>query len=92
ERDFLMGSGSRSDVLINPADASRVGVGEGERVRLRSEVGEWVGFARFAPMKERHLQTYWPETNVLIPRRFDPVSGEPDYNVLVTAEPAGSAT
>jgi hypothetical protein len=54
-------------------------------VRLRSEVGEWVGVARLAPMKERHLQTYWPETNVLIPRRFDPVSGEPDYNALVTA-------
>ena len=85
ERDFLMGSEGRSDVLMNPADASRLGVREGDRVRLRSEVGEWVGVARLAPMKERHLQTYWPETNVLIPRRFDPVSGEPDYNVLVTA-------
>jgi len=40
-----------------------------------------------APMKERHLQTFWPETNVLIPRRFDPVSGEPDYNAFVLAEP-----
>jgi hypothetical protein len=38
-------------------------------------------------MKERHVQTYWPETNVLIPRRFDPISGEPDYNTLVTIEP-----
>ena len=52
-------------------------------------VGEWVGVTRLAPMKERHLQTYWPETNVLIPRRFDPVSGEPDYNALVTAERVG---
>jgi predicted molibdopterin-dependent oxidoreductase YjgC len=83
-RDFLMGSTSRSDVLMNPADAARLGLAEGAAVRLRSEVGEWVGRARFAPMKERHLQTYWPETNVLIPRRFDPVSGEPDYNVMVT--------
>jgi hypothetical protein len=40
-------------------------------------------------MKERHLQTYWPESNVLITRRFDPVSGEPDYNALVTVEPVG---
>jgi hypothetical protein len=40
-------------------------------------------------MKPRHLQAYWPETNVLIPRRFDPVSGEPDYNVMVVAEAAG---
>jgi len=87
-RDFLMGSGSRSDVLMNPADASRLGVRDGDQVRLRSEVGEWVGVARLAPMKERHLQTYWPETNVLIPRRFDPVSGEPDYNTLVSARRA----
>jgi molybdopterin-dependent oxidoreductase alpha subunit len=90
ERDFLMGSSRRSDVLIHPADASRLGLREGDQVRLRSEVGEWVGTAKPAPMKERHLQTYWPETNVLIPRRFDPVSGEPDYNVLVTAERADS--
>jgi predicted molibdopterin-dependent oxidoreductase YjgC len=88
ERDFLMGSTSRSDVLMNPADAARLGLTAGAAVRLRSEVGEWVGRARLAPMKERHLQTYWPETNVLIPRRFDPVSGEPDYNVMVTAEKA----
>jgi molybdopterin-dependent oxidoreductase alpha subunit len=88
ERDFLMGSTSRSDVLMNPADAARLGLSEGAAVRLRSEVGEWVGRVRLAPMKERHLQTYWPETNVLIPRRFDPVSGEPDYNVMVTAERA----
>jgi len=26
----------------------------------------------------------------LISRRFDPVSGEPDYNALVTIEPAGA--
>ena len=40
-------------------------------------------------MKERHLQAYWPETNVLISRRFDPVSGEPDYNAFVTLERLG---
>ena len=86
ERDFLMGSASRRDVLMSPADAARLGLRDGDAVRLRSEVGEWVGVARLAPMKERHLQTYWPETNVLIPRRFDPVSGEPDYNTMVAVE------
>jgi predicted molibdopterin-dependent oxidoreductase YjgC len=89
ERDRLMGAGTRRDVLIAPADAARLAVYDGDPVRLRSEVGEWTGIARLAPMKERHLQTYWPETNVLIPRRFDPVSGEPDYNVMVTVERVG---
>jgi molybdopterin-dependent oxidoreductase alpha subunit len=90
-KDGLMGSRSRLDVLIHPDDAARVGVADGEQIRLRSDVGSWVGVARIAPMKERHLQAYWPETNVLIARSFDPVSGEPDYNVLVTAEPGGPA-
>jgi predicted molibdopterin-dependent oxidoreductase YjgC len=89
ERDFLMGSSSRHDVLMAPDDAASIGVREGEAIRLRSEVGEWVGVARLAPMKRRHLQAYWPETNVLIPRRFDPVSGEPDYNTMVSAEAVG---
>jgi len=89
ERDFLMGSSTRHDVLIAPEDAATVGVRDGEPIRLRSEVGEWTGVTRLAPIKPRHLQAYWPETNVLISRRFDPVSGEPDYNAIVVAEPAG---
>ncbi|HEY2954064.1 MAG TPA: FdhF/YdeP family oxidoreductase [Candidatus Eisenbacteria bacterium] len=88
-RDFLMGARTRRDVLMNPADAAALGIADGAAIVLRSETGEWSGIARLAPMKERHLQAYWPETNVLIPRRFDPVSGEPDYNTVVTVEPAG---
>ena len=87
--DYLMGARTRLDVLMNPADAAALGIGDGAGIVLRSEVGEWTGVARLAPMKERHLQAYWPETNVLISRRFDPVSGEPDYNVVVTVEPVG---
>jgi anaerobic selenocysteine-containing dehydrogenase len=87
DKDYLMGSSDRRDVLMNPNDAERIGVRDGEPVRLHNDTGEWIGVARLAPMKERHLQTYWPETNVLIPRRFDPVSGEPDYNAFVIAEP-----
>jgi predicted molibdopterin-dependent oxidoreductase YjgC len=88
-KDALMGAHAREEVLMCPADASVLGVSEGDAVRLRSEVGEWVGLVRLAPMKPRHVQTYWPETNVLITRRFDPVSGEPDYNAVVTIEPVG---
>jgi predicted molibdopterin-dependent oxidoreductase YjgC len=74
-------------VLIHPEDAAELGVREGDAILLRSDVGAWEGVACPAPVKRRHVQTYWPETNVLIPRRCDPVSGAPDYNVLVTIEP-----
>ncbi len=86
-RDFVMGSSSRDDVLMNPEDASELGLADGAPVQLRSDTGIWRGVARLSSMKRRHVQTYWPETNVLIPRRFDPVSGEPDYNALVVVEP-----
>jgi hypothetical protein len=33
------------------------------------------------------LQVYWPEGNVLIGRRLDPASGEPDYNAVVRVTP-----
>jgi molybdopterin-dependent oxidoreductase alpha subunit len=89
QKDRLMGANDRRDVLINPEDAAALGLRDGAELRLRSDVGEWVGIARHAPMKSRNLQAYWPETNVLITRRFDPVSGEPDYNGLVTIEHIG---
>ncbi|MGH7740625.1 MAG: FdhF/YdeP family oxidoreductase [Candidatus Eiseniibacteriota bacterium] len=85
-RDYLMGAATRRDVLIHPDDARALGIADGDELRLRSDVGQWTGIARHAPMKSRHLQAYWPETNVLIPRRFDAVSGEPDYNCLVIVE------
>jgi molybdopterin-dependent oxidoreductase alpha subunit len=90
QRDLLMGSPTRRDVLMCAEDARGMGVEDGAAIVLRSEVGEWSGIARLAPMKPRHVQAYWPETNVLISRRFDPVSGEPDYNAMVTIEPAGA--
>ena len=34
-------------------------------------------------MANGFLQTYWPESNVLIPPEWDPLSEEPDYNCLV---------
>ena len=90
--DLLMGARTRRDVLMNPADAAALDIADGAPIRLRSDVGEWTGVARLAPMKERHLQAYWPEVNVLISRRFDPVSGEPDYNAVVAVEPVGPLT
>lgn len=87
QTDFHLGIRDRRDVLVCERDAADLGVREGQDVLLRSDTGQFVGRVKLAPMKPRHLQAYWPEANVLIPRRFDPVSGEPDYNVFVTVEP-----
>ncbi|MDP9263140.1 MAG: FdhF/YdeP family oxidoreductase, partial [Acidobacteriota bacterium] len=81
--------GQRYDILVNPRDAARLGVKEGDIVLLRSNTGEFAGSARFADISEGNLQAYWPECNVLIERRYDPVSAAPDYNAVVEVLKAG---
>ena len=56
---------------------------EGDSVELVNEMGMFVGVARPVEMANGALQTYWPETNILIERKYDEASGEPDYNCLV---------
>lgn len=85
-KDRLMGSESRDTIFIAPEDAERLGVENGTRVAVRSDTGAMNGRVQIAPVKSGTVQAYWPEANVLIPRRADPVSGEPDYNAEVWIE------
>jgi predicted molibdopterin-dependent oxidoreductase YjgC len=73
---------------MSAADARRLSLSDGHVVRLRSETGEMSAHVRIALVKEGTLQAYWPEANVLISRRYDPVSAEPDYNAIVRVERA----
>jgi molybdopterin-dependent oxidoreductase alpha subunit len=83
ESDALTGTPWRDAVFMAQTDASRLGLSEGAPVRLASALGEFRGRCRISPVKPGSLQVFWPEGNVLIGRRFDPVSGEPDYNAVV---------
>jgi anaerobic selenocysteine-containing dehydrogenase len=90
-RDPLTG-GERDHVFMAPADARRLGLAEGDPVVLRSEVGEFYGRCRPAPMKERNLQMFWPEANPLIRRDVvEPQCGIPDFTALVRVEAASAS-
>ncbi len=84
--DRLMGSKTREAIFISPEDAERLSLDDGDRVLLRSQAGEMSGVIQIAPVKPGTLQAYWPEANVLIGRRTDPLSGEPDFNAEVELE------
>ena len=84
--DPLTGNAERAAIIIAREDQRALGVREGERVRLKSDHGELVATVHTGPCRRRHVQAFWPECNVLIGRRYDPVSGEPDYNTSVTIE------
>ncbi len=86
--DRLTGSKRRDAIFISPEDAEQLGLKDGARVTVRSDVGEMNGVIQIAPVKAGTLQAYWPEANVLIPHRTDPLSGEPDYNAEVRIEKA----
>jgi molybdopterin-dependent oxidoreductase alpha subunit len=83
ERDSLTGA-ARDEVMMSAEDVARLGLREGQRVRLRSDAGEMEARVRTAPILARNLQVHWPEGNALIRRgRVDPRCGEPDYNAVV---------
>jgi molybdopterin-dependent oxidoreductase alpha subunit len=91
DRDPLTG-GMRDHVFMAAADASRLGLSEGDDVVLRSEVGEFAGRVKIAPMKERNLQVFWPEANPLIRRDVvEPQCGIPDFTALVEVLPPDEA-
>ena len=91
ETDPLTGAG-RDAVYIDRADAVERGLAEGDPVTLRSPTGAFTGRLRFARLPARTLQVHWPEGNVLLAagaEHREPTSRVPDYNAVVTLEPAG---
>ena len=68
-------------------DAARLGIASGDRIRLCSPAGEYVGRALIDAIKPGNLEVHWPEGNVLLSRdEIDLLSREPDYNAVVTVE------
>ena len=87
-RDALTGA-IREAVLISEEDAKRLGLADGEPVLLRNALGEYHGHVLIAPVQPGNLEIHWPEGEVLIDsRRRSPLSGIPDYNAVVSLEPA----
>lgn len=86
QKDGMTGVDSRRAVFFAREDAERLGLREGDAVVLRNEQGHMAGICRIGPCRPGHLQAFWPECNVLVARRYDPASGEPDYNAPVRVE------
>ena len=90
QKDPITASRRRDVVLFHAEDLRELGIADGERVLLRSEAGAMEATARPGPCRRRHAQAFWPEANVLLSRIYDPVSGEPDYNAVVSVEKRGA--
>ena len=84
--DRPLGTERRDIIFISAEDAERLGFEDGAMATLRSDIGAMNGIIRIAPVKSGTLQAYWPEANVLVSRRTDAISDEPDYNTEVWLE------
>jgi molybdopterin-dependent oxidoreductase alpha subunit len=87
-RDPLTGGRERDAILLDPRDWAELGIREGERVRVTSQAGSIEATAGSGPCRRGHAQAFWPECNALLARKYDPASGEPDYNTAVRIERA----
>lgn len=84
-KDAITGAG-RDAILINPIDAAKLSLNNGDRVILKNSWGQYEGQIYTAPMKPNNLQIHWPEGNVLLDKNKRSAEGVPDYNALVQLE------
>ena len=83
KNDSIQGGKERDDVIMSEADAQQLHLKEGDKITLHNGQGCFSGRVRLMEMASGCIQTYWSESNILIPRCYDPLSEEPDYNCLV---------
>lgn len=90
EEDVYRGQSRRDVIMMNPADLSRLGLRDGDRVTVTSETGEMRGLiARPLDIRPGNAAMYYPEANVLVPQRVDPQSRTPAFKsvrVRITRE------
>jgi molybdopterin-dependent oxidoreductase alpha subunit len=86
QRDGITQVSSRRAIFFSGPDAKRLGIVRGDAVRLSNELGALEGTCEIGPCRAQHLQAFWPECNVLVGRKYDPASGEPDYNAFVRVQ------
>jgi molybdopterin-dependent oxidoreductase alpha subunit len=88
ERDDHTGA-HRDSVLMSHEDVERLGLSEGSPVVLKSSTGQMTTRVMIAPVKTGTVQVHWPEGEVLLDRsRRSPMAEIPDYNAIVSIEPA----
>jgi len=87
--DVYRGTTRRDVVFVHAEDAARLGLVAGDRVRLVSATGSYGPVRVFlADIRPGNLAAYYPEANVLVPRRVDPRSHTPVFkSVAVRIEP-----
>jgi molybdopterin-dependent oxidoreductase alpha subunit len=88
EEDLYRGNRTRNVVMLSSEDARLLGVREGDPVRVASSAGAMDAKAAIVDIRAGNVAMYYPEANVLVPRRLDERSKTPAFkSVAVTLTP-----
>jgi molybdopterin-dependent oxidoreductase alpha subunit len=85
--DLYRGIDRRDVILLHPDDLRRFGLADGQRVTVKSAIGEMANVlaTAFENIRPGNAAMYYPECNVLVPRSNDPRSKTPAFkSVRVT--------
>ncbi|HZR81239.1 MAG TPA: FdhF/YdeP family oxidoreductase [Candidatus Binatia bacterium] len=89
EEDVYRGNERRDVVMMNEQDATARGLARDRRVVVSNATGALNAVVRFAPLPAGNVAMYYPEANVLVPRRSDPDSATPEFkSTAVSIAPA----
>jgi molybdopterin-dependent oxidoreductase alpha subunit len=90
DEDLYRGTTRRDVVMMNGADAARLGLAENDAVEVVTEAGRMRVVVAFIDITRGNVAMYYPEANAVVPRRIDPESGTPAFKSIVARlEPGG---
>jgi molybdopterin-dependent oxidoreductase alpha subunit len=83
--DLYRGQDRRDVILLHPLDLQRLQLQSDQRVTVRSAAGQMENILvrPFPEIKPGNALMYYPEANVLVPRRADPQSRTPAFKSVV---------
>jgi molybdopterin-dependent oxidoreductase alpha subunit len=78
--DIYRGADRRDVAFLNADDAAALGLAHDDTVRVETDTGAMDGLrVRLLDVARGSVVLYYPEANVLVPRRVDPKSGTPAF-------------
>lgn len=82
EEDLYRGNRRRDVVMMSAADGQRMGIREGDLVRVATEAGAMTVRAALIDIPPGNIAMYYPEANALVPRILDARSGTPAFKSI----------
>ncbi len=85
DHDLYRGQDRRDVILVHPITIDRLGLKPDQEVSVSSDTGRMTGIRvrSFPEIKAGNALMYFPEANVLVPRRVDPQSRTPAFKGVV---------